>query len=150
MLQSDLVDCVIGLGKHLFYNSAMEACILICRKNKPINRRGRVQLIDAKTLVTRSGDERYISDEHLAYIAETYDNYIDVDKICKVVTIDEVKENDYSLTLTKYISGTFDFISEEDDCFDEQILTWNEQRESVTTAYQQLVSMIGGEQSCQS
>ena len=30
-MEIDCVDCVIGLGPNLFYNSPMEACLLICR-----------------------------------------------------------------------------------------------------------------------
>lgn len=34
MIESDVVECVIGLGPNLFYNSPMESCLLICRTNK--------------------------------------------------------------------------------------------------------------------
>ncbi|WPK67952.1 putative type I restriction enzymeP M protein [Eubacterium callanderi] len=37
LVRSDMLECVIGLGPNLFYNSPMEACIIICRKNKPAN-----------------------------------------------------------------------------------------------------------------
>ncbi|MDZ7762803.1 MAG: class I SAM-dependent DNA methyltransferase [Melioribacteraceae bacterium] len=35
MIESDAVECVIGLGPNLFYNSPMEACLLITNNNKP-------------------------------------------------------------------------------------------------------------------
>ena len=31
LVESDLVECVLGLGPNLFYNSPMEACVVICR-----------------------------------------------------------------------------------------------------------------------
>jgi type I restriction enzyme M protein len=33
MIEQDLVECVIGLGPNLFYNSPMEACLLITKTN---------------------------------------------------------------------------------------------------------------------
>ena len=145
MIEADYVDCVIGLGKHLFYNSAMEACVLICRTNKPVERRHKIQLIDAKTLVTRNGDERFISDEHLSYIVNTYFNYEDVDKISRVVTMAEVAENDYSLTITKYIKGTFAFIDDEfDDTVDEIVERWIDESKSVRDSYDRLSMMVEG------
>ena len=42
LIRSDAVECVIGLGPNLFYNSPMEACIMICRMNKRPDRRGQV------------------------------------------------------------------------------------------------------------
>lgn len=147
MIQSDLVDCVIGLGKHLFYNSAMESCILICRKNKDLQRKNKIQLIDAKSLVTKEGDERYLSEEHLQYIVKIYNEFKDVDKICSVVSLKDVAENDYSLTLTKYIKGTFDFINGEiEKTFEESVKDWSSHRKSLASAYEDVVRLIGGEQ----
>ena len=34
LIQSDLIDCIIGLGPNLFFNAPMEACIVICRTKK--------------------------------------------------------------------------------------------------------------------
>jgi type I restriction enzyme M protein len=41
LVEADLVDCVLGLGPNLFYNSPMEACVVFCRSKKPPKRRGR-------------------------------------------------------------------------------------------------------------
>jgi len=40
LVDADLVECVLGLGANLFYNSPMEACVVICRKDKLAKRRG--------------------------------------------------------------------------------------------------------------
>ena len=41
LIERDLVECVLGLGPNLFYNSPMEACVVICRTRKPPERRWR-------------------------------------------------------------------------------------------------------------
>ena len=48
MIEDDLVDAVIGLGKNLFYNSSMESCLLICNMNKPKKRKERLFLLMVK------------------------------------------------------------------------------------------------------
>ena len=40
LVESDLLECVLGLGPNLFYNSPMEACVVICRTQKPAERQG--------------------------------------------------------------------------------------------------------------
>ena len=40
LVESDLLECVLGLGPNLFYNSPMEACVVICRTRKPADRQG--------------------------------------------------------------------------------------------------------------
>jgi type I restriction enzyme M protein len=41
LVEHDVIECVLGLGPNLFYNSPMEACVVICRMRKEKNRRRR-------------------------------------------------------------------------------------------------------------
>jgi type I restriction enzyme M protein len=41
LIESDVIECVLGLGANLFYNSPMEACVVVCRTQKTEERRGR-------------------------------------------------------------------------------------------------------------
>ena len=50
MIEDDLVECVIGLGPNLFYNSPMEACLLITKTNKEENKKGKILFINKKIL----------------------------------------------------------------------------------------------------
>ena len=34
LIEADVIECVLGLGPNLFYNSPMEACVVICRTAK--------------------------------------------------------------------------------------------------------------------
>ena len=144
MIDLDLVDCVIGLGKHLFYNSAMEACILFCRTRKEAAHRGKIILIDARELVTREGDERFLTEEHIELIACTYDQYEDVEKFCKVISIEDAKAKDYALTLTKYIEGTFSIDDDIPD-FETAADEWKATSVSWKESIAKLESMIGGD-----
>ena len=38
LIEADVIECVLGLGPNLFYNSPMEACVVICRTAKPKER----------------------------------------------------------------------------------------------------------------
>jgi type I restriction enzyme M protein len=86
LIKSDLLECVIGIGKNLFFNSPMEACIMICRSKKPASQVGKVLFINAKDLVTRCNSFSYLDDEHIDKIASAYKNFTNKDKFCSVVT----------------------------------------------------------------
>lgn len=103
LIHMDLVECIIGLGKNLFYNSPMEACILICRSKKQGKRIGHVQFIDARPLVTKSGKETYLTEDQIREIATTYDNYEIVPGMSYVANNDEIEENTYSLAINMYV-----------------------------------------------
>ena len=88
LVELDVVECVLGLGKNLFYNSPMEACIMICRMNKPANRKNKVLFINAVHEVTRERAQSYMQPvkqaefvQKLSAIEETIDsNLINVEE----------------------------------------------------------------------
>ncbi len=74
LVESDMVDCVIGLGPNLFFNAPMEACVVICRTYKEPAKRGKVLFINAVKEVTRKNAQSYLEDHHIEHIASAYTN----------------------------------------------------------------------------
>lgn len=103
LIKSDLVDCVIGLGANLFFNSPMEACILICSTNKKPQRKGKVLFINAIDEVTRKNAQSYLEDEHISNIATIYKKFICKDGFSKCVSVETIIENNYSLSIPLYV-----------------------------------------------
>jgi type I restriction enzyme M protein len=103
LVQMDAVEAVIGIAKNLFYNSPMEACVVICRMTKPVERRGRVLFIDAKKLVTRKNSESYLEDEHIKTIVNCYNEFKEIDGFSSIASIDEIVKNNGTLGVPKYV-----------------------------------------------
>jgi type I restriction enzyme M protein len=105
LVEADLVDCVLGLGPNLFYNSPMEACVVICRKDKPAKRRGHVIFIDAVNEVTRERSMSYLKPEHQQRIADAYHAFKDIEGFAKVASLDEIHAKDGNLSIPLYARG---------------------------------------------
>ena len=103
LVRRDLVECVIGLGANLFYNSPMEACILICRTTKAHERKGQILFINAVNEVERKNAQSYLDEEHILKIAQAYEKYESVEGFARKVNIDDVGHNDYSLNIALYV-----------------------------------------------
>lgn len=103
LVEADLVDCVLGLGPNLFYNSPMEACVVICRSVKPPERQGKVLLIDAVNEVARVQAQSFLKPEHQTHILKAYQGFVDEPGFAKVVTIAELADQDYSLSIPLYV-----------------------------------------------
>lgn len=106
LVKSDLVECVIGIGKNLFYNSPMEACIVICRANKPIDHRYKVLFINARDLVTRKNAQSYLEDSHIQKIANTYCAFASVRGFSATASIDDIMSNDGKLSIALYVRSS--------------------------------------------
>ncbi len=103
LVESDMVDCVIGLGPNLFFNAPMEACVVICRTYKEPAKRGKVLFINAVKEVTRKNAQSYLEDHHIEHIASAYKNYADEENYARIASIDEIAERDFSLNIALYV-----------------------------------------------
>ncbi len=103
LVQSDMVECVIGLGPNLFFNAPMEACIVICRTEKRPDRRGQVLFINAVKEVTRKNAQSYLEDKHIAHITSAYEHFCDEENYAKLATLADIAERDYSLNIALYV-----------------------------------------------
>jgi type I restriction enzyme M protein len=105
LVDADLVECVLGLGPNLFYNSPMEACIVVCRTSKPPERCGKVLFINAVEEVTRERSMSYLKPEHQERIANAYHAFTDIPGLARVATLDEIHINDGNLSIPLYVRG---------------------------------------------
>ncbi|MEN6341114.1 MAG: class I SAM-dependent DNA methyltransferase [Methanospirillum sp.] len=106
LIEADLVECVIGLGPNLFYNSPMEACVMVCRMFKPMERQGKILLINAVDEVTRERAQSYLTDEHIERIAGAYRAFKDETGFAYVATIEGCLEQDGNLSIPLYVNGS--------------------------------------------
>jgi type I restriction enzyme M protein len=102
MIEADLLEAVIGIGPNLFFNATMEACIYICRSNKPIERRNKIMFINAVKEVTRSNGESFLEEQHIQKIVDAYNGYVDVENFCSVVDKEAVVAYEYDLSVQKF------------------------------------------------
>ena len=104
MIESDCVDCVIGLGPNLFYNSPMEACLLICCMQKPTQRKGKILFINAVDEVKRDKTISTLEPQHIDKIFKAYKEYKDIAGFAKVVSNKQILENGATLNISQYVS----------------------------------------------
>jgi type I restriction enzyme M protein len=103
MIESDVVEAVIGLGPNLFYNSPMEACILVCNKGKKKDRRGKILFINAVNEVKRESAFSYLTDDHIAKIHKAFMEYKDIEGFASVVTMKDVITNNGNMAISLHI-----------------------------------------------
>lgn len=106
MLKDDVIEAVIGLGPNLFYNSPMEACLLICRWNKPQDRKGKVLFVNAVKEVTRKNASSFLDERQTEKIYKAYANFKNISGFAKVVDNENILSNKANLSISLYVSET--------------------------------------------
>lgn len=140
LINSDIIECVIGLGPNLFYNSPMEACIIICNMNKEI--KDKILFINAVNEVVRKNGESYLTEEHIKKIKDAYFSKQDIENFSIVVDKNDILSKNASLNISLYVclESTIEAALTVDDALSQWTGSSNQMQESFTS----LLDLING------
>lgn len=114
LIEEDLVDVMIAVGSNMFLNVTLSCTLWFFDKGKKqSDRKGKVLFINAQDIYTpvdrahntwTEEQIQEISDIVRKYRCEEgYAKYEDIKGRCKVISINEIKSNDYTLNPGRYI-----------------------------------------------
>ena len=120
LVKSDYVECIIGVSKGLFYNSPMEACVVICKSDKPEYLHGKIKLIQAKNLYVKNGKHNDLTQEQIQMIKNAYESKENIPGMVSIVDNSEILSNESKMLISMYVHNSND--AEEDSmgmCFNQ-------------------------------
>lgn len=142
MIEQDLVECVIGLGPNLFYNSPMEACLLITRNNKPKAKQGKILFINAVKEVKQESNMAYLEPEHIQKIFAAYSAFSGQSKFAVLVDTQTVLEkNNGNMAINLYVRPD-QYDSSESLSFADTLRDWQTSSEKLKKSMQQLFEKL--------
>jgi type I restriction enzyme M protein len=145
LVDADLVDCVLGLGANLFYNSPMEACVVVCRKDKPGKQRGKVIFIDGVKEVQRERTMSFLLPVHQQKISNTYHDFKPIEGFACVATLEEIQANGGNLNVPLYVRRHA--VRDEHgkygaDGLGEAVANWQKSSEKLTSSLNDLLKQL--------
>ena len=99
----DMLEAVIGLGQNIFYGTSLAPCILVFRKHKPEAHRQHILFMDASGEFKSGRAQNELLPEHVDRIHSLYEAWQDEVGLCRIVSLDEVRDNDFNLNIPRYI-----------------------------------------------
>ena len=103
LLREDLIEAVIGLAPNLFYGTTLAGCVVVFHRAKPAERKKKVLIIDASSLFRKGRAQNFLDPEHGELIVSWFRPFEDVEGRAKVATLDEIKEEGWTLNIPRYI-----------------------------------------------
>ena len=103
LLENDLVEAVIGLAPNLFYGTQLAGCIVILRRKKSAERKHKVLIVDASSLYRKGRAQNFLDLKHSRQIVTWYREFEGVQDRAKVVTLDEIKREGWTLNISRYV-----------------------------------------------
>ena len=103
LLENDLIEAVVGLGPNLFYGTGIPAAVLVINRGKPAARKGKVLIVNGEKEMVPGKNQNSLAEENVARMTEAVHRYKDQDLFCRVVSLEEIRDNDHNLNLTRYV-----------------------------------------------
>ncbi|WP_411735639.1 N-6 DNA methylase [Paenibacillus sp. M2] len=103
--EEGLIEAVIGLPSNLFYGTGIPACIVILNRSKEEHKKGKVLFINGAQDYHEGKNQNMLRDQDIEKIVSAYDNWQDTEKYARVVSLNEIKQNDFNLNIARYIDS---------------------------------------------
>ena len=100
LLEENLFSAVIGLPEKLFFGTGIPAAILVFQKTKQDDK---VLFIDASREFKAGKNQNKLAPENINKILEVFSQRKAVEKYSALVTLDDIRANDYNLNIPRYV-----------------------------------------------
>lgn len=100
LIDNNYIDCVIQLPSNLFFGTSIATCIMVMKKNKIDNR---TLFIDASNECVKVTNNNKLTPENIDRIVNIFIKREEVEYIAHLASYDEVKENDFNLSVSTYV-----------------------------------------------
>lgn len=99
-IDNNFIEAVIALPENLFFGTSITTCILVISKNKVDNK---TLFIDATAEFKKATNNNILTTKNIEKILDKLKNKEDENYFAKLVTSQEIAENDYNLSVSIYV-----------------------------------------------
>ena len=100
LVENNFVHAVIQLPPDLFFGTTIATCIIVLKKARPDHS---VLFVDASAECMREGNKNRLASENQQRILSLVSERQAVDHVAALVSIDDIKENDWNLSVSSYV-----------------------------------------------
>ena len=100
LVDNNFVDCIIQLPSNLFYGTSIATCIMVMKKGKNDNK---ILFIDATNECIKVTNNNKLTAENIDHIVNTFTKRDDEPYFSRLVSYDEVKDENYNLSVSTYV-----------------------------------------------
>lgn len=100
LVDNNHVDCIIQLPDKLFYGTSIATCIMVLKKSR---KDSKVLFIDASQEFLKVTNANKLTQDNIQHILDTYVARQDVAHVARLVSLEEIAEQRYTLSVSAYV-----------------------------------------------
>ncbi len=102
LIDNNFIDCVIQLPSNLFFGTSIATCIMVLKKGK---KDSSTLFIDATRECVKVTNNNRLEPKNIDNIVAEYTSREDKEHFARLVSYDEIRENDYNLSVSTYVEA---------------------------------------------
>ena len=105
LIENNKIDAIIGLPANIFFGTGIPTIIMVLRQNRENND---VLIIDASKHFSKVGKQNKLLASDIKRIIDVVTERKSVEKFSRVVSKEEIRNNDYNLNIPRYVDSSED------------------------------------------
>lgn len=103
LIENNKIDAIIGLPSNIFFGTGIPTIVMVLKQKRTNDD---VLIIDASKGFIKEGKNNKLRDSDIKKIVDTFKNRLSIDKYSKVVSRDEIRQNEYNLNIPRYVDSS--------------------------------------------
>lgn len=103
LIENNKIDAIIGLPSNIFFGTGIPTIVMVLKQKRTNDD---VLIIDASKGFIKEGKNNKLRDSDIKKIVDTFKKRLSIDKYSKVVSRDEIRQNDYNLNIPRYVDSS--------------------------------------------
>lgn len=103
LVENDKIDAIIGLPANIFFGTGIPTIVMVLKKNRD---NSDILIIDASKGFVKEGKNNKLRASDIRRIVDAYEAREDIERFCRSVPKQEVRDNDYNLNIPRYVDSS--------------------------------------------
>lgn len=103
LIEYNNIDAIIGLPANIFFGTGIPTIIMILKQKRSNTD---VLIVDASKGFAKEGKNNKLRASDIKRIADTVINRLEIPKYSKLVSREEIRQNDYNLNIPRYVDSS--------------------------------------------
>ena len=103
LVENHHIQAIIGLPANIFFGTGIPTIVMVLRKHRNDDH---VLVVDASKYFAKDGKNNKLRASDIKRIVDVVTENRDIDKFSRLVSIDEIRQNDYNLNIPRYVDSS--------------------------------------------
>ena len=103
LIEQNHIDAIIGLPANIFFGTGIQTIIMVLKQKRENND---VLMVDASKGFIKVGKNNQLRSSDIKKIIDVVVEREDIDKFSRVISQEEIRQNDYNLNIPRYVDSS--------------------------------------------